>query len=93
MVGNVYITEYCGLSFRLLAADVRAKEVINIICNWTPSLLYYEEIPLTDTLTLYQANLPEEQLHYYFSIAPEKDTILEIRRFENWLHGRKDYCV
>ena len=71
MVGNVYITEYRGLSFKLLAEDVRAEEVINIICNWTPSLLSYEEIPLTDTLILYQTNLPKERLHYYFSTAPE----------------------
>ena len=93
MIGDVYIAQYSGISIKLLAINVRAEEIINTICHWTPSVLYYEEIPLTDTLTLYQTNLPEKQLHYYFSTAPEKDTILEIRRFENWLHGRKDYCV
>ena len=80
MVGNVYITEYCGLSFILLAEDVRAEEVINIICNWTPNLLSYEEIPLTDTLILYRTILPKERLHYYFSTAPEKDAILENKK-------------
>ena len=68
MIGDVYITEYCGLSFKLLAADVRAEEVINIICNWTPSLLSYEEIPLTDTLILYQIKVPKEKelINCYF---------------------------
>lgn len=83
MIGDVYITQYSGISIKLLAINVRAEEVINIICHWTPSLLYYEEIPLTATLTLYQAKAPEKEFHYYFSTAPQLDAVLEIRKFEN----------
>lgn len=83
MIGDVYITQYSGISIKLLAINVRTEEVINIICHWTPSVLDYEEIPLSATLTLYQAKVPEKELHYYFSTAPQLDAVLEIREFEN----------